>query len=78
MRRGCSIRPTMIHVRVQQIYQLSKGEVKMVQEIEKKEPFKCGTFGASAIEDRFDVATFADSFPPPMITASLLRRASGR
>jgi WD40 repeat protein len=35
-----------------QIYQLSKGEVKMIKEIEKKEPFKCGTFGASAMEDR--------------------------
>jgi hypothetical protein len=35
-----------------QIYQLAKGEVKMVQEIEKKDPFKAGSFGASSVEDR--------------------------
>lgn len=35
-----------------QIYELSAGSVKLVHECEKKKGFKCGTFGASMLEDR--------------------------
>jgi len=35
------------------VYELSKGEMKLVKQVEKPKQFKCGTFGASSIEDRY-------------------------
>lgn len=35
-----------------QIFELSQGELKMVSESETKHGFKCGTFGASTLEER--------------------------
>lgn len=34
------------------IYQLSRGELKQVKEVEKPHPFKCMTFGQSPLEER--------------------------
>jgi|Transcript_49798 WD40 repeat protein len=34
------------------VYQLSRGELKQVHEVEKPHPFKCMTFGQSPLEDR--------------------------
>eukprot|EP01028_Stygiella_incarcerata_P004595 TRINITY_DN2016_c0_g1_i2.p1 TRINITY_DN2016_c0_g1~~TRINITY_DN2016_c0_g1_i2.p1 ORF type:complete len:164 (-),score=36.11 TRINITY_DN2016_c0_g1_i2:6-497(-) len=35
-----------------QVYQLNQGKLKMVREHEKKNAFKCGTFGAASLEER--------------------------
>ncbi len=35
------------------IYELNKGDPTVVAEVEKPHGFKCGTFGASSLEDRF-------------------------
>jgi WD repeat-containing protein 92 len=35
-----------------QVYQLNQGKLKMVHEHEKKNAFKCGTFGAASLEER--------------------------
>lgn len=35
-----------------QIYEICKGELKLVNEFGKKSSFKCGTFGASNLRDR--------------------------
>eukprot|EP00877_Chromochloris_zofingiensis_P007606 jgi/Chrzof1/3099/Cz12g11200.t1 len=35
-----------------QVYELSGPDVKVVKEVEKKEAFKCGTFGASSVADQ--------------------------
>ncbi|KAL0276141.1 UNVERIFIED_CONTAM: hypothetical protein PYX00_003776 [Menopon gallinae] len=35
-----------------QIYEISKGEVNIVKDIEKSKAFKCGTFGASSLRER--------------------------
>ena len=34
------------------VYELRQGELKVVKETEKKDGFKCGTFGASSLENR--------------------------
>jgi hypothetical protein len=34
------------------IYELNKGELKLVKESEKKNSFKCGTFGATSLHQR--------------------------
>lgn len=35
-----------------QIYEMNRGELKLIQETEKKTGIKCGTFGASSLENR--------------------------
>lgn len=35
-----------------QVYELSRGELNLVSESNKPEGIKCGTFGASSIEER--------------------------
>lgn len=35
-----------------QIFELNKAELSLVKEIEKKNPFKCGSFGASSLRNR--------------------------
>ncbi|XP_069673534.1 dynein axonemal assembly factor 10 [Periplaneta americana] len=35
------------------IYEISEGDVTLVKEVEKPKAFKCGTFGASSLRDRF-------------------------
>ncbi|KDR24139.1 WD repeat-containing protein 92 [Zootermopsis nevadensis] len=35
------------------IYELSEGDVKLVKEVEKPKAFKCGTYGASSLRDRY-------------------------
>ncbi|XP_029558991.1 dynein axonemal assembly factor 10 isoform X1 [Salmo trutta] len=37
---------------VMQIYEVEHGEVKLIKEIEKAKPIKCGTFGASSLQQR--------------------------
>ncbi|CAL8297693.1 unnamed protein product [Merluccius merluccius] len=37
---------------VLQVYQVQRGEVQLLREIEKAKPFKCGTFGASSLQQR--------------------------
>jgi len=37
---------------IMQVFELNSGEIKLVHECEKKKGIKCGTFGASALEDR--------------------------
>ncbi|MBN3320352.1 WDR92 protein, partial [Atractosteus spatula] len=37
---------------VMQIYEVQHGEAKLVKEIEKAKPIKCGTFGATSIQQR--------------------------
>ncbi|CAM4725011.1 unnamed protein product [Leuciscus chuanchicus] len=37
---------------VMQIYEIQHGELKLVKEIEKPKPIKCGTFGASSLQHR--------------------------
>uniref|UniRef100_UPI00358F3E1A dynein axonemal assembly factor 10 isoform X1 n=1 Tax=Myxine glutinosa TaxID=7769 RepID=UPI00358F3E1A len=34
------------------LYELTRGELKLVKEVEKATPFKCGTFGAANLADR--------------------------
>ncbi|CAG5123233.1 unnamed protein product [Candidula unifasciata] len=36
-----------------QIYEVSHGDFKVVKDVEKSKPFKCGTFGASSLQNRF-------------------------
>ena len=36
-----------------QIYELNKGAINLIKEVEKPHGIKCGTFGASSLEDRF-------------------------
>ncbi|XP_069464246.1 dynein axonemal assembly factor 10 isoform X1 [Ambystoma mexicanum] len=38
---------------VLQIYEIEHGELRLLSEIEKPKPIKCGTFGASALQHRF-------------------------
>ncbi|XP_053568083.1 dynein axonemal assembly factor 10 [Bombina bombina] len=38
---------------VMQIYEIQHGEAKLVKEIEKPKPLKCGTFGASTLQQRY-------------------------
>ncbi|XP_078412619.1 dynein axonemal assembly factor 10 isoform X2 [Cetorhinus maximus] len=38
---------------VLQIYEVSHGELALVKEIEKSKPFKCGTFGATSLQQRY-------------------------
>ena len=35
-----------------QVYELNKGEVELVVDVTKPNGIKCGTFGASSIEER--------------------------
>lgn len=35
-----------------QIYEVSSGELKLVKDIERSQPIKCGTFKASSLQDR--------------------------
>lgn len=35
-----------------QIYEISKGEVNLIKEVEKSKAYKCGTFGASSLRER--------------------------
>lgn len=35
-----------------QIYEVSSGELKLVKDIERSNPVKCGTFDASSLRDR--------------------------
>uniref|UniRef100_A0A3B3RN11 Dynein axonemal assembly factor 10 n=1 Tax=Paramormyrops kingsleyae TaxID=1676925 RepID=A0A3B3RN11_9TELE len=37
---------------VMQIYEVERGEVHLVKEIEKAKPIKCGTFGATSLQQR--------------------------
>ena len=41
------------------IYQLNKGGLETVKEITTESGIKCGTFGASSIEDRSDTSAHA-------------------
>lgn len=34
------------------VYEMELGELKLVSQVEKPKGFKCGTFGASSLEDR--------------------------
>ncbi|EDO30763.1 predicted protein [Nematostella vectensis] len=36
-----------------QVYELSKGSIKLLKDVEKRTPFKCGTFGASSLQQRY-------------------------
>nr|XP_034177020.1 WD repeat-containing protein 92 [Osmia lignaria] len=36
-----------------QIYELSSGELKIIKDIERSQPVKCGTFKASSLKDRY-------------------------
>ncbi|KAK0091555.1 hypothetical protein PV326_003046 [Microctonus aethiopoides] len=36
-----------------QIYEVSSGDLKLVKEIERSNPMKCGTFKASSLRDRY-------------------------
>lgn len=36
---------------VLQVYELNSGKIDLVKEIEKKSPFKCGSFGACSLRD---------------------------
>ncbi|KAL5009083.1 hypothetical protein ScPMuIL_014664 [Solemya velum] len=36
-----------------QVYEVSHGDIKLVQEVEKTKALKCGTFGASSLQQRF-------------------------
>ncbi|XP_078086520.1 dynein axonemal assembly factor 10 [Mustelus asterias] len=38
---------------VLQIYEVSHGELTLIKEIEKSKPFKCGTFGATSLQQRY-------------------------
>ncbi|XP_072437643.1 dynein axonemal assembly factor 10 isoform X1 [Chiloscyllium punctatum] len=38
---------------VLQVYEVSHGELVLVKEIEKSKPFKCGTFGATSLQQRY-------------------------
>eukprot|EP00118_Oscarella_pearsei_P005405 m.24874 g.24874 ORF g.24874 m.24874 type:complete len:359 (+) comp28690_c0_seq3:30-1106(+) len=35
-----------------QVYEMSQGDAKLLKEVEKRTSFKCGTFGASSLQDR--------------------------
>jgi WD40 repeat protein len=35
------------------VYEISEGDVKLVKEVEKPKAFKCGTYGASSLRDRY-------------------------
>ncbi|XP_046992196.1 dynein axonemal assembly factor 10 [Schistocerca americana] len=35
-----------------QIYEITEGDVKLLHEVEKSKPFKCGSFGASSLRER--------------------------
>lgn len=35
------------------VYEISEGDVQLVKEVEKSKSFKCGTFGASNLRDRY-------------------------
>ncbi|MGH0131332.1 UNVERIFIED_CONTAM: hypothetical protein FKN15_056377 [Acipenser sinensis] len=35
-----------------QVYEVQHGEVQLIKEIEKAKPFKCGTFGATSLQQR--------------------------
>nr|XP_054758937.1 dynein axonemal assembly factor 10-like [Lytechinus pictus] len=39
-----------------QVFEMDQGEPKLIHEVEKKEAFKCGTFGAASLKQR-DLAT---------------------
>lgn len=36
-----------------QIYEITSGDIKLVKTIDRPNPFKCGTFKASSLRDRF-------------------------
>ncbi|XP_031554610.1 WD repeat-containing protein 92-like [Actinia tenebrosa] len=36
-----------------QIYEVSHGDIKLLKDVEKKTAFKCGTFGASSLQQRY-------------------------
>lgn len=36
-----------------QVYEVSHGDIKLVHDIEKSKAFKCGTFGASSLQQRY-------------------------
>ncbi|XP_055880420.1 dynein axonemal assembly factor 10-like [Biomphalaria glabrata] len=36
-----------------QIYEISQGDVQIVRDVEKSKAFKCGTFGASSLQNRY-------------------------
>ena len=36
-----------------QIYEVSSGELKLLKDIERSNPIKCGTFKASSLRDRY-------------------------
>lgn len=36
-----------------QIYEISSGKLKLVKDIERSQPIKCGTFKASSLKDRY-------------------------
>lgn len=36
-----------------QIYEVSSGELKLIKDIERSNPMKCGTFKASSLRDRY-------------------------
>ncbi|TWW78388.1 dynein axonemal assembly factor 10 [Takifugu flavidus] len=37
---------------VMQIYEVQRGEVQLIKEVEKPKPLKCGTFGATSLQQR--------------------------
>lgn len=52
-----------------QIYEVSSGDLKLVKEIERSNPMKCGTFKASSLRDRY-LATGdfkVSNYPPSKI-----------
>lgn len=36
-----------------QVYEIQRGDLKLLREIEKAKPIKCGTFGAASLQQRF-------------------------
>ncbi|ERE90242.1 WD repeat-containing protein 92 [Cricetulus griseus] len=36
-----------------QVYEIQRGDLKLLREIEKAKPIKCGTFGAASLQQRY-------------------------
>lgn len=51
----CGRRDRRQRIPLPQVYELDGADAKLVKEVEKKEGFKCGTFGASGLLERYRV-----------------------
>lgn len=57
-----------------QIYEISNGELKLIKDVERSNPMKCGTFGASSLRERYLAA--GDFKVNKMLLLSAKKRAS--